>query len=88
MGARRSRGCGALALIMPEASEAGGGTQLEKLCALALGNGECLMITLLGRGLIAGGEQQIASYAMQVGLIAPLIGGRNDLRSLGEVIRR
>jgi hypothetical protein len=37
-------GFGALALVAPEAGEADGGAQLEKLCALALRSGECLMI--------------------------------------------
>jgi hypothetical protein len=68
-------GFGALTLIAPESGKAGGGAKLEKLCALPLRNDERLMVALFGRGSIAGGAQEIASYPMQLCLVAPLIGG-------------
>ena len=39
-----------------------------------------------GRGPIAGRVQQIASYPINVIFPDPLIGGFDDLRSLGEAI--
>jgi hypothetical protein len=74
-------------LIAPEVGKAGGGAQFKQFCALPLCNRECLMVTPLGRSSIANGIQQIASHPIQLSLIAPLIGGFNDLRSLGEAIQ-
>ena len=44
------------ALVAPEAGETGGGTEFEQFGALPSRNGERLVIALLRRGLIAGGE--------------------------------
>ena len=55
-----STGVGALALVAPEAGEAGGGAQFKQLCPLSLRNRDRLVITLLGCSSIAGGIQQIA----------------------------
>ena len=76
----------ALALVLPQAGEAGGGAQFEKLCALSVRNGHRLMITLLGGGSIARGVQQIASQPVQLGLVTPLIRSFDDLPSLRRVV--
>jgi len=82
-----STGFGVLALIMPEAGETAGGPKFPERGALPLCNRERLMITLLGRGAVAHGVQQIASQPMHVSLAAPLLGRLDHLRSLGEAIQ-
>jgi hypothetical protein len=44
------------------------------------------MIALLGGGPIVGRVHQIASYPINLGFPDPVIGGLDDLRSLGEAI--
>jgi hypothetical protein len=47
-----------LALVAPEPGKAGGGPQLEQLCALPFGNSNGLAIAPFGRRPVtAGGEQ-------------------------------
>jgi hypothetical protein len=58
-----------------------------KFGALPPRNDECLTIALLGSGLIAGGVQQIASNAINVGFADPLIGGIDDLCSFREAVQ-
>ena len=44
------------------------------------------MMALLGGGLIAGSDQQIASRPMHLGFVVPLASCLDDLRSLYEAI--
>src|ERR1700735_2963282 len=77
----------AFALVTPEPGEADRCLQLQQLCALPLGNSNGLAIMLLCRGSIAGGIQQIAWHPMQqFSFAAPLIGGLDDPRSLGDAV--
>src|SRR5258708_31504989 len=47
----------ALALVAPEAGEAGGGAKLERFCALLFRDRDRLMVILLGSGSIASGVE-------------------------------
>jgi putative tryptophan/tyrosine transport system substrate-binding protein len=59
-------GFGALALITPEACEAGGGAQLPEFRALPTRNGNCLVKTGLSTGEISDCDEQLAPGAMHV----------------------
>jgi hypothetical protein len=48
------------------------GAQFKQSCALPLCNRERLMVTLLCRGSVASGVQQIASHPMYLNLADPL----------------
>ena len=76
----------ALALVAPQAGEAGRSAQLKGLRALALRHSERSMIILLRSGMVASRIHQIASKSMQLGLTGPLVGRLDELRSLDEAI--
>src|SRR6516164_4594393 len=76
----------ALALVAPQASEAGGGTQPKSLRVLAFRQGERSMIILLRGGVVASRIHHIASRSMQLDFTGALVGRLDELRSLGEAI--
>src|SRR4029077_11364346 len=76
----------ALALVAPQASEAGRSAQPKRLRALALCHSERSMIILLRSGLVASRVHHIASQSMQLDLPGPLMGRLDELRSLDEAI--
>src|SRR5207249_1101056 len=76
----------ALALVAPQAGEAGRSAQPKRLRALALRHSERSMIILLRSGLVASRIHQIASKSMQLDLTGPLVGRLDELRSLDEAI--
>jgi hypothetical protein len=75
---------GALALVAPEAGEAGGGAELPEVGTLPPRYGERLMIALLGCGVIIHGQQQRSTQPMHFGLGPTLLCGLNYVGSLGE----
>ena len=76
----------ALALVAPQAREAGRSAQPKRLRALALRHSDRSMIILLRSGLVASRIHQIASKSMQLDLTGPLVGRLDELRSLVEAI--
>src|SRR5258707_9326240 len=76
----------ALALVAPQAGEAGRSAQPKRLGALALRHSERLMIILLRSGLVASRIHHIASKSMQLDLTGPLVGRLDELRSLNEAL--
>jgi hypothetical protein len=77
-------GFGALALVAPQAGEAGGGVQLKNLCALPLGDGNGSLIVFLRSGLIACGAQQVAVDSLHLRFGKSLLGGVDDAGGLRE----
>jgi len=80
-------GFGALALITPEAGEAGGSTKLKSFRILSVRYGKTLPIILLGCGFFAYSSQQTTSPPIQLRLIPPLLTLSNDLLSFGQAIQ-
>lgn len=76
----------ALALVAPQAGEAGRGAQPKCLRALTLRHGERAMIVLLRSSLVASRIHHIASKSMQLDFTAPLLRRLDKLRSLDEAI--
>src|SRR5215467_6848445 len=79
-------GFGALALVAPEAGEAGGDTEFPQLGALAPSDRERGAITLFCCGPIAKGEQQPAAHTVQLGLIFAAFRSFNNVDRLGEML--
>jgi hypothetical protein len=62
-------GFGALALVAPEAGEAGGGAELPHFGALVPSHREGDLKTAFGRGLIADDEKHLTAQSAQLGLV-------------------
>ena len=76
----------ALALVAPQAGEAGRSAQPKRLRALAFRHSDRSMIILLRSSLVASPIHEIASKSMQLDLTGPLVGRLDELRSLDEAI--
>src|SRR5215475_9475054 len=76
----------ALALVAPQAGEAGRSAKPKRLRALALRHSERSMIILLCSRLVASRIHHIASKSMQLDLTGPLVGRLDELRSLDEAV--
>src|SRR5437660_9668580 len=76
----------ALALVAPQAGEAGRSAQPKRLRALALRHSERSTIILLRSSLVASRNHHVASKSMQLDLTGPLVGRLDELRSLDEAI--
>jgi hypothetical protein len=80
-------GFGALALVAPQAGEAGGSRELKRFRPLPFRDRERLMIAQLGGNFISGGVQQLASQPVQLGLVIALVNRLDKLRGLGKAVQ-
>src|SRR6476660_7429872 len=76
----------ALALVAPQAGEAGRSAQPKRLRTLALGHRERSMIILLRSCLVASRIHHVASKSIQLGFTGSFLGRLDQLRSLDEAV--